>query len=146
MPIKAENRSRYPADWKAISHAAKERAGWRCVHPGCTARHYAFGEWDGERWLEHGHVGHELHGAFQQAKQMAADTQWSRYGDDPEAPKVLVIVLTTAHLDHDPANCAPANLAPMCQRHHLAYDHQLHQTNSYMTRRERANTMELPLE
>lgn len=30
MPIRPENRSRYPADWPQISLAIKERAGWRC--------------------------------------------------------------------------------------------------------------------
>lgn len=31
MPIKPENRHRYPADWKAISTAVKEAQGWRCA-------------------------------------------------------------------------------------------------------------------
>lgn len=30
MPIRPENKSRYPADWPAISTAIKVRAGWRC--------------------------------------------------------------------------------------------------------------------
>jgi len=30
MPIRPENKARYPVDWKAISTAIKERAGWRC--------------------------------------------------------------------------------------------------------------------
>lgn len=30
MPIRPENRSRYPDNWPAISLAIKERAGWRC--------------------------------------------------------------------------------------------------------------------
>ncbi|MET8006157.1 hypothetical protein [Nonomuraea glycinis] len=30
MPIRPENRDRYPADWPAISLAVKESAGWRC--------------------------------------------------------------------------------------------------------------------
>lgn len=32
------------------------------------------------------------------------------------------VVLTTAHLDHTPENCRPANLRAMCQACHLAYD------------------------
>ena len=48
MPIRPENRSRYPADWPQISTTAKETAGWRCActgqcgrgHPGrCPNRH-----------------------------------------------------------------------------------------------------------
>lgn len=32
------------------------------------------------------------------------------------------VVLTTAHLDHNPMNCARENLRAWCQRCHLAYD------------------------
>ncbi|PAM99602.1 hypothetical protein CJI59_22145 [Streptomyces sp. Alain-F2R5] len=42
MPIRPENRHRYPPDWPQISLAIKERAGWRCecgrgTHPGRPA-------------------------------------------------------------------------------------------------------------
>jgi len=30
VPIRPENRERYPADWPQISRAAKERAWWQC--------------------------------------------------------------------------------------------------------------------
>jgi len=42
MPVRACQRSRYPKDWKAISLAVRERAGWRCegspAYPDCRAR------------------------------------------------------------------------------------------------------------
>lgn len=34
MPIRRENRSRYPANWKAISTSIRERAGNRCEQCG----------------------------------------------------------------------------------------------------------------
>jgi 5-methylcytosine-specific restriction endonuclease McrA len=37
MPIREENRARYPRDWKAISLAARTAAGWRCKF--CGAEH-----------------------------------------------------------------------------------------------------------
>jgi 5-methylcytosine-specific restriction endonuclease McrA len=41
MPIRAENRQRYPKDWKAISLEVREAAGWRCegspAYPDCRA-------------------------------------------------------------------------------------------------------------
>lgn len=42
MPIRPENRQRYPRDWKAISLEVRERAGWRCegspgLFPDCRA-------------------------------------------------------------------------------------------------------------
>jgi hypothetical protein len=39
MPIRPENRQRYPADWKAISLRIREREGWRCKW--CDAAHGA---------------------------------------------------------------------------------------------------------
>lgn len=44
------------------------------------------------------------------------------------------VVLTTAHLDHEPRNCDPANLRAMCQRCHLRYDADLHRANAAWTR------------
>ncbi len=41
------------------------------------------------------------------------------------------VVLTTAHLDHQPENCDPGNLRAFCQRCHLVYDTHHHA----MTRR-----------
>ena len=40
MPIKSENKSRYPDNWAAISQRIRfERAGGRCEFEGCTAMH-----------------------------------------------------------------------------------------------------------
>ena len=47
------------------------------------------------------------------------------------------VVLTVAHLDHNPANCDPANLRAWCQPHHLRYDAQHHARNAANTRRNR---------
>lgn len=38
MPIRPENRARYPKDWNAISTAIKDRAGWRCECEGECGR------------------------------------------------------------------------------------------------------------
>ena len=45
--------------------------------------------------------------------------------------------LTTAHLDHNPANCADDNLKALCQRCHLAYDATLHALHAARTRRQK---------
>jgi hypothetical protein len=44
------------------------------------------------------------------------------------------VVLTVAHLDHDPSNSADTNLLAMCQRCHLKYDEAHHQRNAAKTR------------
>lgn len=42
MPIRPENRARYPKDWKQISLRIREKAGWRCegspAYPECRAK------------------------------------------------------------------------------------------------------------
>ncbi len=45
------------------------------------------------------------------------------------------VVLTTAHLDHTPENCAPENLRAMCQGCHLHYDREHHARTRAATRR-----------
>ncbi len=45
------------------------------------------------------------------------------------------VVCTTAHLDHQPENCADANLRFWCQRCHLTYDAKHHAANAALTRR-----------
>lgn len=42
MPIRPENRQRYPRDWKAISLEVRDRADWQCegspgLYPDCRA-------------------------------------------------------------------------------------------------------------
>lgn len=103
MPIRAENRERYPADWKAVSHRIRfERAAGRC-------------ECAGECGIDHGDRCQACHG---EANPMTG----------------AKVILTTAHLDHAPENCADSNLKAMCQRCHLRYDRVLHAVNARATR------------
>ena len=85
MPIRPENRARYPADWKQISSGVREKAGQRCegspLYPDCRA--------------ENG---------------------------KPHPVTGSIVVLTVAHLDHQPENCDADNLKAWCQRCHNAYD------------------------
>jgi 5-methylcytosine-specific restriction endonuclease McrA len=53
------------------------------------------------------------------------------------------VVLTIAHLDHQPENCAPENLRAWCQRCHLRYDQQQHIANAQATRRSRLAVADL---
>ena len=45
------------------------------------------------------------------------------------------VVLTVAHLDHNPANVERANLRAWCQRCHLTYDARHHASSAKETRR-----------
>ncbi len=131
MPIKPENRARYPKHWPAIRASILERARYRCEWPGCGAVHHSVGLWKGGLFFC---IANSV-----QDVGMEADTL-SDGGD-----KLIRIVLTIAHRDHTPENCDPDNLAAWCQRHHLAYDQAHHITSAYMTRKARGNNLELAL-
>lgn len=45
------------------------------------------------------------------------------------------VVLTVAHLNHDPADCRPSNLLGACQQCHLRYDRDHHRQTAAATRR-----------
>ena len=108
VPIRAENKRRYPTDWPAISQAVKERAGWRC-------------ECVGECGTDHG--GHGDHGGrCEERHRVPARCFRGR------------VILTVAHLDHRPENSAPENLRAMCQACHLRYDRDLHAETRRWTR------------
>lgn len=162
MPIRPENRARYPKDWPALSLATRERAKWRCQHPGCAATQYSVGRWI--KWGGSGvHEWRPLQGNHPATTDQDRAFNWAGEGCDPlgfpwtykqarafierwaweEDERPLVIVLTVAHLNHQPEDCRPENLAAMCQRHHLAYDAQHHKNTAYRTRMDRAQTADL---
>lgn len=120
MPIRPENRSRYPSDWPAVSLAIREAAGHRCQR--CNVR-------DREMILRgkaaDGHPLWRPMSASAYENGFSAET-----GDEVSDTSIdtvdwgppFIAVLTVAHLDHTPENCAPENLRAWCQRCHNAYD------------------------
>lgn len=54
-----------------------------------------------------------------------------------------VVVLTVAHLDHQPEHCADDNLRALCQRCHNRYDQPHRRKNAAKTRRDNKQTGEL---
>lgn len=133
MPIKAENRARYPKDWKDVRERILKRAHYRCEHPGCGAQHRALGYWHQSVWVP-------LPRALREAGVDKPTVVACAEGQDI---KIIMIVLTIAHLDHTPENCADDNLRAWCQRHHLAYDAQHHRVTAYHTRKAAAMTLDL---
>ena len=105
-PIRASERSRYPASWKDISLSIRrDRARWCCECRGECGRRHPFA--DGRCLMVQGGL------LFSGAK----------------------VVLTVAHLNHTPENCDPANLLAMCQACHLRYDAWHHAETARETRR-----------
>lgn len=97
MPIRPENRHRYPADWKNISQRIRfERASGRC-------------ECSGECGRPRSHL------------DQSEGRCRSRHGDKAWTTGATV-VLTVAHLNHVPEDCRDDNLKAMCNACHLHYD------------------------
>lgn len=108
MPIRPENKGRYPSNWAEISKRIRfERARGRCecegecgrmAHAGsrCASRHLERSPYTGTR-----------------------------------------VILTVAHLDHTPENCGDDNLKAMCQGCHLHYDREHHAQSRAKTAREK---------
>lgn len=104
MPIRPENKARYPADWPEVSREIRfVRAEGRCECLGECGR----GTHEGRCPNVHG---------------------GRAYGTGSK------VVLTTAHLDHTPENCDPDNLRAFCNGCHLYYDRDHHAQTAARTR------------
>ena len=131
MPISAENRKRYPKDWRAIRAAIFERAQGRCEF--CGVPHGA--------WIvrDHGPTGATFTLVSTGAVHDATTGQhlgYAQRSDYADRQRTLVI-LTTAHLDHTPEHNDPANLRALCCRCHLLWDADHHRQTAYHHRRQR---------
>jgi len=105
MPIRPENKSRYPVDWKAISHRIRfVRAQGRCECEGECGR----GTHEGRCPNRHGEPA---------------------YGTGSK------VVLTCAHLNHTPEDVRDEVLRAMCPGCHLHYDREHHAETAAATRR-----------
>lgn len=130
MPIKPENRSRYPANWNEIRAAILARAGDCCeqckVANGKRIARGA-GPFASTYQVDTAEVFDAETGEY------IASVRMSEY----QVKSMVTIVLTIAHLDHQPENCDPANLRAWCQMHHLRYDAAHHAETARATRHDR---------
>lgn len=137
MPIRPENKARYPKDWPEISRRIRfDRAKGRCEK--CGAPHGRLiargaGADAGTYMLANGDVFCATTG------EARGNARASEY----DTARCVVVVLTVAHLDHQPENCADDNLLALCQRCHLSYDAGLHAANAARTRRGRLAASDL---
>ncbi len=130
MPIGREAERLYPggslrsAEWLAIRAAILGRAGGRCECRG-----------------ECGEAGHATDVALSPLASSADRCDARQY--EPHPITGSRVVLTVAHLDHDPGHNAPSNLRAMCQRCHNRYDMPHRRANARLTRRARYATGDL---
>lgn len=136
MPIKPENKARYPKDWKQIRERILARAGNRCEK--CKAPNHeriarGKGDDEGTYMLDTAEVFDAETG------ELLGRCRHSDY----EVDRMVDVVLTVAHLDHTPENCDDDNLRAWCQRCHLRYDKQHHLANAQATRKARLAVADL---
>ncbi|MFS0738969.1 hypothetical protein ABC347_18130 [Sphingomonas sp. 1P06PA] len=127
MPIAREHRWLYPIDWRELSAyirfgRAKGRCE-RCHRPhGRDVLHLGNGIWwdeDATRWRD---------GQGRRVRSLPDPDELTRIqpGFDgiaaPAQMRVTRVVLASAHLNHDPGDNRPRNLAALCQRCHMRHD------------------------
>ena len=117
MPIREENRRRYPPNWRDIRNAIVIRSKFCCEWCGKPNRQAVKVRPDGA-WRSCG-------SPVEHVPDPHLPERWSTVQADPDDWKVsrnVRVVLTIAHLDHVPEHCEPANLRALCQQCHNRYD------------------------
>jgi hypothetical protein len=104
VPIRASQKKRYPSDWTQISERIR------------------FGRAEG-RCECLGECGRGTH-----------DGRCTNLHGEPAYGTGSKVILTTAHLNHIPEDCADENLKAMCQGCHLHYDREHHAETRASTR------------
>jgi hypothetical protein len=115
----------YPQNWKTeIRPAILKRANNCCEE--CGIRNYSVG--------------------YRSVDQKFVECQEWLYNESkftPDGHKVIKIILTIAHLDHDTTNNDPSNLKALCQLHHLKHDTLHHKKNTKETIRKKKGLQSL---
>ncbi|HLN56108.1 MAG TPA: hypothetical protein VK207_08950 [Bacteroidales bacterium] len=129
MPILPENKGLYPDNWEEIRRATLARDKYCCRVCGLHDHSVGYRE-SGVFVPDCGNIIHDMAGhgyAWPDGLPLSHKQAWDikTFLNEAEIEGVrrwIVIVLTVAHLDHNPANCVPENLASLCQRCHNIYD------------------------
>lgn len=132
MPI---NYSKYPPKWKTEIRPAILKRAENCCEE-CGVKNYSRGV-------------RQLDGTFTEIpiypEKMLNEEQFEfqKMWAEMNGFKVIKIVLTIAHLDHDINNNDYSNLKAFCQKCHLSYDKEHHLKNSRETRNNKKGLQEL---
>ena len=132
MPIKPENKALYPPNWSSeIVPMIRRRSGGVCEWCG-VPNHELGGRAHDGKW-------HRVQPTGTDGMNLTwpAQGEWAWCDGHEKHLRIVRIVLTVMHLDHNPANCAPENLKDACQRCHNRYDQAHRRKNAEKTRRSR---------
>jgi hypothetical protein len=131
MPIRAELRKLYPANWKDISYYVRfVREKGRCQRCGRAHGDLVHKLPDG-RWFDKS--------TNQWRDYLGRSSKWPDIFEYAQASNTKVY-LAAAHIEHDPrinGNHHYDKVASWCQRCHLIYDRKFHQLRKKITYRSR---------
>lgn len=137
MPIRPENRALYPPNWKAeIVPRIRARSGNRCECTGQCGVAHKPGWWNAglaqdRCGIGNGDVSFMVGGEWR----ATMPTEWGEeFEEGGRVYRAVRIVLTVAHLNHDPQDNRDDNLLHMCQGCHNRYDEPMRRAGR-MTRR-----------
>jgi hypothetical protein len=126
MPIAPDHRWLYPIDWPELSNLIRfRRAKGQCEHCGRRHGRDVLHLGDGTWWDEDAGVWRDGRARRLRYLPAPAELALKQPGfDGIGAPMMRVtrVVLATAHLNHDPGDNRPRNLAALCQRCHMIHD------------------------
>lgn len=115
MPIKPENKALYPDNWAEISHSIRvDRAKNRCEN--CGIKNHAVIRRDND-----GSIIYPCQTDWDMIHSRIRNAH-SNMTESLKYHSFIKIILTVAHLDHNPQNNDPVNLKALCQKCHNNYD------------------------
>jgi hypothetical protein len=129
----------YPKDWKAIRTGILERAGHCCENCGVSNGQLGYRAIDG-KFFPWSYIEYELEN---NGRDLFDDVLSNCFDKKGNPTKAIKIVLTVAHLDHDPKNNDPSNLKALCQRCHLLLDADQHRASAKETNRKKKGLQNL---
>lgn len=130
------DKTKYPADWRAISWRIRQRDRQECKWCGVKNGQWVLRDAKGEPELiwnagwrdpQDGHI--QVWWENEEGD-ICSDTD--SYLSTERHP--IKIVLTVAHIDHDSTHNTDDNLAALCQQCHLRHDAKQHAANAKITR------------
>lgn len=122
MPIRPENRGLYPRDWPQIRARIRTRSGGKCERCGVPHAVTVFRRDRAGAWFN------DTDGTWRSPDDGRVIGDASSTSSNPHylesigEARAVPIILTCAHVDHNPRHCADVNLLDLCQQCHNRHD------------------------
>ena len=119
MPIRADQKGLYPANWQDLRREILLRAEDCCEWCGKPNGETVLVDACG-CWMD---LSDPFFADIRHVPTALPEIWETEYGKSPDhVVRPVKVVLTVAHLDHDPTHNHPMNLRALCQKCHNSYD------------------------